>query len=193
MLSGIQERCAMAGSRPKSRKNEPLMLILGLMALVVYTLNTDSGRLSIDAATIQTIPTSYRETDDYETELRHFLGACGVWATIEQMQEEIYGNYRMNLIREHPEEAGSADEIMRAARGEAITLDEITKEYMPVYQRHFSIEEIQKLNRFYSNATMQEMVNRLSLLTKEIARLQTELFDRLMERLDARSEEIIVD
>jgi hypothetical protein len=71
---------------------------------------------------------------------------------------------------------------------EAIRFEDVIKALLPVYQKHFTLGEIQELNKFYSTDVMRGMVTKMPLITQEAAPIQVRLlsdyFQRLGERLD---------
>ena len=99
----------------------------------------------------------------------------------------------MTLTSQYPEEAEKIDVIMNTALKESIKLDDVIKVLLPVYRKHFTIEEIQELNRFSSTEIMQNMLKKMPLVTQEAAPLQVELFQDFQKRFQARIEEIIED
>ena len=60
---------------------------------------------------------------------------------------------------------------------------------MPVYQKHFSLTEIQESNKFYSTDVMQGMVKKTPLVAQDAAPIQTKILNDCMERLSARLDE----
>jgi len=70
-----------------------------------------------------------------------------------------------------------------------IRVEDVIKEFLPVYQKHFTLSEIQELNKFYSTDIMQGLVAKLPLITQDAAPIQVKLFEdydqRLSEQLNA--------
>ena len=114
----------------------------------------------------------YRPTGVYETELRIFMELSGGRHMLESMNEQLMQQYRLNAIQESPERAAQINELFKTISQETLTFEEIARQVIPVYQKYFSIEQIQALNRFYSTPLMQDMVSKMQALTVEAAPIQ---------------------
>jgi len=106
------------------------------------------------------------------------------------MQKQLAQNFKMQLSKQYPKDSEKIKKIIDVAlEEEAITLDEIIPKMLPVYKNHFTLQELQKLNKFYSTETMQNMIKKMPLLTKEAAPLQTELLTNFQKRYIKRLKE----
>jgi hypothetical protein len=175
--------------RSKSRRTEITIAIIGLLGILATAVFSNWDK--IFSKVIQESYTGYRPTDNFETELRYYFDVSGVRATAEIMQQQLISEYKMVLITESPESAEKIDAIMSTVLEESPTLDEVIKKYMPVYRKYFTIEEIQRLNKFYSTETMQNLVKKLPLLTQEIVPLEIELTQDYLSRLGAKLDEFL--
>ena len=180
-------------NQSKSKKNEVTIAIIGLIGILVTGVFSSWDKIFPDEEVMQVRFSGYRATGNFETELRYYFEVSGVRALMENMQQQLVNNFKMTLISQYPEEAEEIDAIMNASIEEAVTLDEAIKKLLPVYRNHFTIEEIQELNRFYSTEIMQNMLKKMPLLTQEAAPLQVELIEEFQKRFEARVEEIIRD
>ena len=177
----------------RSKKNEVMIAILGLIGIVVTGGFSNWDKIFPDEEVMQVRFSGYRATGNFETELRYYFEVSGVRATMENTQQQLVNNFKITLTSQYPEEAENIDAIMNASLEEAITIDEVIKKLLPVYRKYYTIEEIQELNRFYSTEIMQNMLKKMPLLTQESAPLQVELYQNFQERFKARVEEIISD
>lgn len=183
----------MVKKQPKSKKNEVMIAIIGLIGIVVTGVFSNWDRMFPDEDVMQVRFSGYRATGNFETELRYYFEVSGARATIENMQQQLVNSFKMTLTSQYPEEAEKIDVIMNTALKESIKLDDVIKVLLPVYRKHFTIEEIQELNRFSSTEIMQNMLKKMPLVTQEAAPLQVELFQDFQKRFQARIEEIIED
>lgn len=96
---------------------------------------------------------------------------------------------KTNLISQNPsdtEEIGKAFDIIA---NEALTVDDVIKVILPIYQKYFTINEIQELNKFYSTDAMQDMRKKLPLISQDVAPAQVGLMNDYMGRVTKRLEE----
>lgn len=177
----------------KSKKNEITIAIIGLIGILITGVLSNWDKIRPDPEVIQVISPGYRATGNFETELRVYFEVSGVRATMENMQQQLANSLKMKLIAQNPENVEKIDAKINILLEEAITLDEAIKKLLPVYRKYFTIQELEELNRFYSTEIMQNMINKMPLLTQEMAPLQVELFQDFERRLKTRLEEIYQD
>lgn len=176
----------------KPRKNEITIAIIGLIGVLITGFLSNWDKIYPDPDVME-VKTDYRATGNFETELRIYFEISGVRATMENMQQQLAYSYIIELTAQYPENVEIIDAVINAALEEAITFDEVIKKLLPVYRKYFTIQEIQELNKFYSTEIMQNMINKLPLLTQEVAPLQVELFQDFERRFETRLEEIYQD
>jgi hypothetical protein len=177
----------------KSKKNEITIAIIGLIGILLTGVLSNWDKIFPDPEVIIVSFSGYRETGNFETELRYYFEVSGVRATMENMQQQLANSFKIELTAQYPENREEIDAVINVALKEAITLDEVIKKLLPVYRKHFTVQEIQELNRFYSTEIMQNMINKMPLLTQEMAPLQVELFQDFERRFETRLEEIYQD
>ena len=173
----------------RSKKSEVTIAVIGLVGVLVTAVLSNWGVIFHNE--IRAGYAGYRATGDFETELRYYMDVSGTRKAIESTQQQLAVNYRMSLISEYPESAEAVDAVVDAVLEEAISVDEVIVALLPAYRNHFTIEELQELNRFYSTEVMQNMVRKLPLLAQEAAPVQAKLMQEYQNRLLARIEEII--
>ena len=132
----------------------------------------------------------YRATGVFETEFRYFFDVSGTRIEHESSQQHLMNNIKLSLISKNPEDAEDIEAIMKVALEEAPSFDEVIKLMLPVYQKHFTVEELQVLNKFYSTEAMQNMIRKIPLLSQDLAPIQVKIFLGMQERLMKRIDEI---
>ena len=112
---------------------------------------------------------------------------------IEDSAIQILQSQKISLIEENPEDAEEIDALFKVAEDEMITVDEAINKLMPVYQKYYSIEEIQEQNKFYSTEIMQNMIKKSTGLTIETAPLQVELLEDYQSRVELIFENYLLE
>ena len=162
---------------------EVLVAIVGVIGMIVTAVLSNWNKLFPDKDQITAKVSGYRSTGVYETELRYFFEVSGGRAMIEGMISQLLQQEKMQSIQEYPEHAKEITEIFHAIAKEATTVDQAIRKLLPVYQKYYSIDQIQELNRFYSTEIMQQMISKNQALTVEAAPLQLELMNEGQERI----------
>lgn len=139
--------------------------------------------------TVLTTTFSRPPTNNFETELRYYFDVSGARQGLESTQRQMLLQLRSNALSENPGNAEEINDLFRAIEEEAIQLDDVIKALMPVYRKHFTLPELQELNKFYSTDTMQSMASKLPTLAQDAASIQVELQEKYFERLKRRLEE----
>ncbi|MHC4269879.1 MAG: DUF2059 domain-containing protein [Planctomycetota bacterium] len=178
-------------NQSKSKRNEITIAIIGLIGIIATGVLSNWDKLFPDQKMIQASYSGYRATGNFETELRYYFEVAGVRSTIENMERQIIENLKVNLTAQHPEEAKEIKEILNIVHEETITVDELIKKQLPVYRKHFTIEELQELNKFYSTEIMQNMVMKIPLIAQDAAPLQVELLQKFQQRYIERVKGIL--
>lgn len=170
------------------KRTEILVALIALFGILVTAFLSNWDKIFPKENVVKATYSGYRPTGDFETELRYFFEVSGARVTIESMQKQLLQTAKADLIAQHPDEARRINEIFDAAARESPHLEDVIKELMPVYQKYFSITEIQELNKFYSTDVMQGMTKKIPLLTQDAAPIQVRIvndfFKRFYERLN---------
>ena len=169
--------------QPRSRRNEIIIAIIGLVGVITTGLISNWDKIFAEGQVLQTTYSGYRPTNNFETNLRYYFEVSGTRATMETQQKELLNRLEMQLISENPEKAEPIKEFISAVREEAPTVEEILNKLLPIYRKHFTIKELQELNKFYSTKIMQGMVKKSSLIALESAPLQLELINAYQEKI----------
>jgi Uncharacterized protein conserved in bacteria (DUF2059) len=168
------------------RRTEILIAIIGLLGVLATALLSNWDKVFAGKETLVTSYEGYQPTGVFETEFRYFFEVSGTRAATEQMQEHMLSALRLKLLKEHPESASKTEEMLQAVRESAPSFDEVRERFLPIYRKHFSVDELQELNRFYSTEIMRKMIGKLPLLTQESAAIQMELMQELAKKLSVR-------
>jgi hypothetical protein len=167
----------------RSKKNEITIAVIGLLGVLATATFSNWDKLFPRKGEIRASYSGYRATGDFETELRHYFDVSGTRKTVESMQKQLANNFRLTLKSKYPKDAEKIDAAMNVALEEAISIDEIIRKLLPVYRNHFTIPELQELNKFYSTEIMQNMVRKMPLLAQEAAPIQVEMLQEMEKRL----------
>lgn len=175
---------------PRSRNNEITIAAIGLFGILATAVFSNWNKIFHEEEIIVVSADDYRKTGVFETEYRYFFEVSGARKAMESMQQQLRHQYEIALTTEHPEDAEEIRAIFDIALEEAVSLDEVIQRLLPVYQKFFSVEELQELNKFYSTKIMQDMIRKMPLLAQEAAPIQVEMMQEFQERFAARLEEI---
>ena len=169
-------------TKTRIRSNEILIAIIGLIGVLVTAGLSNWDKIFPESNVIEAEYSGYRPTDNYETELRYFFNVSGTRLIITNMQSQLARTLKMQLSMQHPEESKMISTMLDIALEEAVTLDEVIKQLLPIYKNHFTLAEIQELNKFYSTEAMQNMTKKLPLLAQETAPIQVEMLTKSQQR-----------
>jgi hypothetical protein len=162
-----------------------VVAIIGLVGVLATALFSNWDKLFGNVVQARATRTP---TDNFETELRYYFEVSGTRAATESMQQQMIQNQKLDLLSMYPQDAEMINREFDAIAREAIRFEDVIKALLPVYQKHFTLGEIQELNKFYSTDVMRGMVTKMPLITQEAAPIQVRLlsdyFQRLGERLD---------
>src|SRR5262245_15730527 len=102
----------------------------------------------------------YKPTGNFETELRYYFDVSGARQSLEAMQHQILLQSKVDLLSKFPNDAAKTNLLVEWVEKELPKLDDVLRAILPVYQKHFTLTEIQELNKFYSTDVMQGMVKK---------------------------------
>ena len=153
------------------------MLTATLLSFVAY-----SETLAATPPVEQPTQASRQPTEDFATEFRTFVELSGTSDLLRDMHrtaleqvERLPENFRDLALREVP------------------TPDDIVELMVPIYQRYFSLEDLQQLNMLYSGAFMREVVTKQRQLQQEVLPLIVEEQQRSFLRITRKLERLRVD
>jgi hypothetical protein len=166
------------------RKNpEIIIAVIGLTGVLATGAFSNWDKVFPDESKIQVDVAGYRPTGSFETELRYYFEVAGLRQMMADMQKELTANMRANLITQHPENVQEIQATFATLEEEAIRFEDIVAKFLPVYQKHFTIAEIQNLNKFYSTETMQTMIRKQPLLMRDAAPIQVQMMQEYQSRI----------
>jgi Uncharacterized protein conserved in bacteria (DUF2059) len=172
-----------------SKRGEVIIAIIGMVGVVLTGVFSNWDKLFPPQNVVQATYSGYRPTGNFETEFRYFFDVSGSRQALEHMQKQVLLNSKNAALSQDP---GSAKEIERAfevIEKESIKLDDVMREVLPIYQKHFTLAELQELNKFYSTEVMQGMTKKLPLVTQDAAPVQVRMMNDYLERVFARLQE----
>lgn len=178
-----------ARRQPWLRKTEIVIAVIGLIGVIATGVLSNWEKIFAKGEVLTATYEGYSPTGNFETEFRYFFEVSGNRAMSEQLQEQMLKGLEVALISQEPQRAEEIKQMVQAFREEALTFDEIRERILPIYKKHFTIEELQELNRFYSTKVMQAMVAKTPLLAQEIVPIQMALMKEVQERVFKRMKE----
>ncbi len=189
VTSSIHRRQTMNAShtgQQHSKRGEVIIATIGLVGILVTAFLSNWDKVFPRQDIVQATYSGYRPTGTFETELRYFFEVSGARESIASSQQQLTLNQKLNLLSEYPEDADEINKVFDAAAETAPRFEDVISELMPVYQKHYSLSEIQELNKFYSTEIMQGMVKKAPLISQDAAPIQVRLFNDYSKRLDER-------
>lgn len=174
----------------RSHRTEVVIALIGLVGIVATGMFSNWNKVFAADRTME-VTYSYRPTGNFETELRYYFDVSGTRRSLQNMTNQLTEQMRIALISESPEDAVIIEQMTSIIRSEAVPLDEVIEMILPVYQEHFTLEELQELNRFYSTEIMQEMVAKMPLVQQDLAPAQYEFLTGYQERLQGKLIELM--
>ena len=167
---------------PQHSTIDILIAIIGLVGGVVTAVVSNWDKLFGKGETIQA-KTTYRPTGKFETELRYFFDVSGLREASDFQTQQLLQIEKTNELMKNPEDAKEIIKRFDVITKEAIKFDDVIRALLPVYQKHFSLAELQELNKFYSTKTMQNMIAKQPLIVQDAAPIQVKLISDYYERL----------
>lgn len=184
---------ASSKDKPGLRRNEIAIAIIGLTGVLATAVFSNWDKMFPPESVIEARYSGYRPTGNFETELRYFYEVSGTRATVDYMMDELMGAMKTQFISQYPADAKEIDAVMKVVAEETASIDSIISESVPIYRKHFTIEQIQELNKFYSTEIMQDMINKMPLVVKDFAPIQMKLMQDTQNRVISRMREIRAD
>lgn len=138
---------------------------------------------------MQATYSGYRPTGNFETEFRYYFDVSGTRQWHESMQRQLLIDAKNTALTQNPAHAQEIEKTFQLIEREAIKLDDVIREILPIYQKHFTIAELQELNKFYSTEVMQDMVKKLPLVTQDAAPVAMKMLNEHFERVFSHIQE----
>ena len=148
--------------QPTSKKNEIAIALIGLLGILATALFSNWDKILPKEGVVTAPYSGYRPTGKFETELRYLVEVTGMRAQVERLKEQLSQSFKMSAIAHDPEHAAEIEKSASIASELDVSMEDVIKLFLPIYQKYFSLQEIQELNKFYSTEAMQAMVSRNS-------------------------------
>ena len=163
---------------------EVVIAVIGLIGVLVTAILSNWDKLFPKKDEVKAKFSGYEPTGVFETELRIYFEVSGTRAITRNMILQILQNQKIAAIQQNPEDANEINAVFKVIEDERITLDDVIQRLMPVYEKYFSTEELQELNKFYSTEIMQNMLKKMKALTIEAAPLQVEMLEEFQSNIE---------
>ena len=167
----------------KYKKNQITIAIIGLLGVLATAVFSNWDKIFSEQKVVKAKYSGYRATGNFETELRYYFEVTGKRAAMEDTLQQIIAKVKIPSADKYSKGSEKINTIMKAALEDSMKYDKIIKMLIPVYRMHFTIEEIQELNKFYSTEIMQNMVKKMPVVTQELAPLWVELVQDYQKRI----------
>lgn len=175
----------------KSRKSEVTIAFIGLVGVLATATFSNWDKMFPDKTLLQAKISGYRATGNFETELRYYFEVSGARQLMAQMQKQLVTGMKANALAQDPEHSQEISMVFKEIEDDPVRFDDVIAKFLPLYQKYFTIQEIQELNRFYSTEPMQALVKKMPLLTQEAVPIQLALIEeyqtRIMQKIQANA------
>ena len=175
-----------------NRKAEVVIAAIGLLGVLGTAVFSNWDKLYPPPNVVKAEFTGYVPTGDPQIELRYFFEITGMRSLVQGFQAEMLGHFKQQIEQQYEDNPGLVGELIKVMREELGTqYDQILNIYVPIATKHFSVAEIQELNKFYSTPPMREMTRRTPLLTKEYMPLVLVMAQKTQERMGPKVQAIL--
>jgi hypothetical protein len=176
-----------AATALSTRKNEIVIAVIGLLGVLGTAVFSNWDKLHPPANQVKATFTGYAPTGDPQVELRYFFEVTGMRGLMQGMQTEMLAHFKQQVDDQYKDRPELAAELMKVMSEEIeAQYDQVLNAYIPIASKHFSVAEIQELNKFYSTPPMREMTRRAPLLTKEFMPSVMTLAKKSQERVEPK-------
>jgi hypothetical protein len=166
------------------KRSEIIIATIGLIGVLITGVLSNWDKINGNKIVIEEY-TGYNMTNNFETEMRYYFEVSGTRKNIETMQNQILNNLKIEMHEDSPEDAKETKAVIKLQK-ELLKelLDKTIRVMIPIYEKHFTIAEIQNLNKFYSTKTMQTMLKKMPLLIQESTIISQELQFEYYEKME---------
>ena len=158
-----------ATNQKPSKRGEVIIAIIGMIGVALTGVFSNWDKIFPKQNVVQATYSGYRPTGNFETEFRYYFDVSGTRQGLESMQRQLLINAKNAALTQNPAHAQEIEKTFQIIESEAIKLDDVIRQVLPIYQKHFTLAELQELNKFYSTEVMQGMVKKLPLITQDAA------------------------
>ena len=165
-------------------RREITIALLGLVGIIATTFISNWDKIFRKTEVIRSVYSSYEPTGNFETELRYYLKASGA-TKFSATHEELMTQYENILIAQHPADWEQIHNALAKAEEETgeLKFDDWVQLAIPIYQKYYTIKQLQKLNKFYSTKILQKMVKTSPLISHELSLIEGQQFQEIQVRV----------
>ena len=174
---------------PSSTKNQITIALIGLIGVLLTAVISNVDKLSIvfsGKSTLVTGYSGYKPSGDFATEFKYLFNITGLETTLDSMEQQWISSSRMQDLTQHPEDKDQINAIYDAVSKEMPTVGEIEERFLPIYQKYYTVKEIQELNKFFSTETMQDYVKKAPLVMQDATPIMLQMQSEIANRIAAR-------
>jgi Uncharacterized protein conserved in bacteria (DUF2059) len=147
-----------SASQVSSKKYETVIIaIIGLVGVLFTAVASNWDKLFYH--TVTATYTGYQPTGNIETEIRYLLEVNGTRAGLKEMQDGMIESAKAQLVAADPTHPEKTQKFLDFLRKNTPSYEDTLGILIPLWEKHFNLEEVQELNRFFSTPQMQQMVS----------------------------------
>jgi hypothetical protein len=147
-----------SASQVSSKKYETVIIaIIGLVGVLFTAVASNWDKLFYH--TVTATYTGYQPTGNIETEIRYLLEVNGTRAGLKEMQDGMIESAKAQLVAADPTHPEKTQKLLDFLRKNTPSYEDTLGILIPLWEKHFNLEEVQELNRFFSTPQMQQMVS----------------------------------
>lgn len=177
---------------PPGRRNEIVIALIGLLGVLSTAVFSNWDKINPPPNEVKATFSGYAPTGDPQVELRYFFEITGMRTLMQGMQAEMLAHFKQQIAAELGDKPELAAELVKVMSEELeAQYDQVLNAYIPIASKHFSVAEIQELNKFYSTPPMREMTRRMPLMTKEYMPLVMAMAQKSQERIAPKLQAIL--
>lgn len=152
-------------TRRRKFRPEYVVAAIGLFGGISTAVLSNWDKLT--GTTVTAEYSGYRPTGDIETELRYLLEVNGTRTMVNEMNNQVFANARTLFTQEIPDDPQRVNRLVDILKRNSFGFDDAVSDLIPIWKRHFTLDQIQQLNKFYSTPEMQTLVKIQPAILKE--------------------------
>ncbi|PCH62411.1 MAG: hypothetical protein COC19_02945 [SAR86 cluster bacterium] len=172
----------------KSGRREIYIALIGVLGMCVTGFFSNLDKVFPEENVVTSVYSGYQPSSDAKTEVAYLLHITGAEAQMKQQQQQLFEIQKKQfseLLEGDPE---ILDKMYAIIDDELPKFnDKIFDVTLDIQSQHFTIQEIQELNKFYSTPIMKEYIRRqpavLKTMMDEILPIALEFQSVVQERL----------
>lgn len=176
-----------AGTASPARSKEVLIAIIGLVGVLATAGFSNWDKIFPPKNVVKSEFSGYQPTGDPQIELRYFIEITGMRSALKQMQMGMIDHFKRQteaLPGARPETVAKAFKILEDDL--PTQYDEIVNAFVPIASKHFSVAELQELNKFYSTPVMRELIRKQPIMNSEFLPVAMAQMQKTQERVGGK-------